>query len=372
MPHRLPENVQHPLKRLDRYILGKYLKTFLLALALIIIIVITFDVSEKLDKFLEHHATLWQIVSIYYFNFIPGFVNLYSPLFIFISVIFFTSKMAGNTEIIAILSSGIRYGRMLRPYVIGAVIVALTVFVLGNFVIPSSNERLIAFEEQYVKSKATNYYSNLHFQSEPGVQVYAESYDVKKMQAFKFCREELDSQGHLLRRETANSITYDTATHLWRCSSYSLRTLDSLRHETLTFQRSIDADLGITPDDLNLLSTRVETMNTPELIRYIHREEMRGTGTVKAAKIELWQRLINPLAIIVMTLIGVAIAARKSRGGIGVHLAIGISIAFAFIVFMKITTVFATNGDLSPFMAVLLPQIIFSVAAAWLIYKAPK
>lgn len=372
MPHSLPENVRHHLKRLDRYILGKYLKTFLLALALIIIIVITFDVSEKLDKFLEHHATLWQVVSVYYLNFIPGFVNLYSPLFIFISVIFFTSKMAGNSEIVAILSSGVRYGRMLRPYVYGAVIVAVAVFVLGNFVIPNSNQRLIAFEEQYVKSKATNYYSNLHFQSEPGVQVYAESYDVKQLQAYKFCREELDAEGRLLRREEANSITYDTTTGLWRCTAYSLRTIDSNRRENLSFERRADIDLHISPDDLNLLSARVETMNTPELIRYIHREEMRGTGTVKTARIELWQRLINPLAIIVMTLIGVAIAARKSRGGIGVHLAIGIAIAFSFIVFMKITTVFATNGDLSPFMAVLLPQIIFSIAAAWLIYKAPK
>lgn len=360
------------LYKLDRYILGKYLKTFLLALALIIIIVITFDVSEKLDDFLENHATFWQVVSIYYVNFIPGFVNLYSPLFIFISVIFFTSKMAGNSEIIAILSSGVRYGRMLRPYIYGATIVAVAVFILGNFVIPNSNRRLIAFEEEYVDSKATNYYSNLHFQSEPGVQVYAESYDVKLQQAFKFCREEIDGEGHLLRREEATSIVFDTATQLWRCTSYSLRTIDSNRNETLTFEQQANVDLGISPDELNLLSTRVETMNTPELIRYIHREEMRGTGTVKASKIELWQRIINPLAIIVMTLIGVAIAARKSRGGIGVHLAIGITIAFSFIVFMKITTVFATNGDLSPFMAVLLPQIIFSIAAAWLIYKAPK
>ena len=372
MPHSLPETVRHHLRRIDRYILGKYLKTFLLALALIIIIVITFEVSEKLDNFLEHHATFWQVVSIYYLNFIPGFVNLYSPLFIFISVIFFTSKMAGNSEIIAILSSGIQYKRMLRPYVYGAAIVALAVFVLGNFVIPRSNSRLIAFEEQYVKSKATNYYSNLHFQSEQGVQVYAESYDVQRQQAFKFCREELDGDGRLLKRETANSITYDTAANLWRCVGYALRTVDSNRRETLVFEGMKLADLHITPEDLNLLSTRVETMNTPQLIRHIHREEMRGTGTVKTARIELWQRIINPLAIIVMTLIGVAIAARKSRGGIGVHLAIGIAIAFSFIVFMKITTVFATNGDLSPFMAVLLPQIVFSIAAAWLIYKAPK
>ena len=358
--------------RLDRYILGKYLKSFLLALALIIIIVITFDISEKLDKFLSNHASLWQIISVYYFNFIPSFVILYSPLFIFISVIFFTSKLAGNSEIVAILSSGVRYRRMLRPYLFGAFIVAFAILLLGNFVIPKANRTLIDFEEHYVKSKATNFYSKLHFQAEPGVQVYAESYDVPRLTAVGFCRETMSPDGCITRRETANSIIYDTSSHLWRCNGYTLRTIDSLHHETLTFFNTKDVDLHITPEDLNLLSTRVETMTTPELLRHIKREEMRGTGTVDIAKIELYQRLINPIAIIVMTLIGVAIAARKTRGGIGVHLAIGISIAFAFIVFMKITTVFATNGDLSPFMAVLLPQIIFSIAAAWLIYKAPK
>ena len=358
--------------RLDRYILGKYLKTFLLALALIIIIVITFDISEKLDNFLEHHASLWQIISVYYFNFIPSFVILYSPLFIFIAVIFFTSKLAGNSEIIAILSSGVRYRRMLRPYLFGSLIVAVAILILGNFVIPRSNRTLIDFEEQYVKSKATNYYSNLHFQASDGIQIYAESYDVLNRTAMRFCREEMAPDGRITRRETANNIVFDTNTHLWHCYNYSLRTIDSLHRETLTFENTKDADFNITPEDLNLLSSRVETMTSPELIRYIHREEMRGTGTVKSARIELYQRLINPIAIIVMTFIGVAIAARKSRGGIGVHLAIGISIAFAFIVFMKITTVFATNGDLSPFMAVLLPQIIFSIAAIWLIYKAPK
>ena len=358
--------------RLDRYILGKYLKTFLLALALIIIIVITFDVSEKLDKFISHHATLWQVVSVYYLNFIPGFVNLYSPLFIFISVIFFTSKMAGHTEIVAILSSGIRYRRMLRPYMYGAAMVAVAVFVLGNFVIPVSNRTLIDFEENYVRSKATNYYSNLHFQADHGVQVYAESYNVQQKQAFRFCREEFDDKGRLLKRENANTITYDTASHLWTCAVYTLRTIDSLHRETLVTENLAKVDFHLTPEDLDILSQRVETMVTPQLIRHIHREEMRGTGTVKEAQIELWQRLINPIAIIIMTLIGVAIAARKSRGGIGMHLAIGISIAFSFIVFMKITTVFATNGDLSPFMAVLLPQLVFSVAAVWLIYKAPK
>jgi lipopolysaccharide export system permease protein len=358
--------------RLDRYILAKYLKTFLLALALIIVIVITFDVSEKLDKFISHHATFGQVVTDYYFNFIPGFVNLYSPLFIFISVLFFTSKMAGNTEIIAILGSGISYRRLLRPYFYGSLLVALVVLLLGNFVIPLSNRQLIDFEEHYVKSKATSYYSNLHFQAQPGVQVYAESYDVKKARGFKFCREEMDAEGHMRRRETADIITYDTAKHLWQSTGYTLRTIDSRGNETLDRQTTADLDFGIVPEDFDLLSKRIETMPTPELLEHIERETIRGTGTVKEAKIELYQRLLNPLAIFVMTFIGVAIASRKTRGGIGMHLAIGITLAFGFIVFMKVTTVFATGGNLSPFMAVLLPQLVFGVAAVYLIHKAPK
>ncbi len=360
------------MKRLDSYILVKYLQTFVLALALIIVIVITFDVSEKLDKFISHNAPFWGVTFDYYGNFIPGFVNLYSPLFIFIAVIFFTSKMAGNTEIIAILSSGISYRRLLRPYLYGSVIVALTVLLLGNFVIPISNRHLIEFEEQYVKSKATSYYSNVHFQSEPGVQVYTESYDVKRQRAIHLNREVLTPDGRLLQRQSADNATYDSVSGLWHCTGYVLRTIDKNGKETLTFETATDVDLRLQPEEFDLLSQRIETMNTPALIRHINRETVRGTGTVGEAKIELWQRLLNPLAIIVMTFIGVAISSRKTRGGIGVHLAIGITLAFGFIVFMKVTTVFAINGTLTPFLAVLLPQLLFGFAAAYLIKIAPK
>jgi lipopolysaccharide export system permease protein len=308
----------------------------------------------------------------YYGNFIPEFVNLYSPLFIFISVIFFTSKMAGNTEIIAILSSGISYHRILRPYLYGAVAVALLVMLLGNFVIPISSRHLTEFEEQYVMTKATNYYSNVHYQAEQGVQVYAESYDVKGMVAHKLRREMLDEDGVMMQRESADVAVYDTATGMWKCTMYTCRTFNSHGNEDLKMENSITIDLDILPEDLDILSHRIKTMNTPALIRHIKRETIRGTGTVKEAKIELYQRLLNPLAIIVMTFIGVAISSRKTRGGIGMHLAIGITLAFGFIVFMKVTTVFAISGNMSPFMAVLLPQLVFGLAAAYLIYKAPK
>ena len=358
--------------KLDLYILSKYIKTFLLALALIIVIIITFDVSEKLDRLISHHATFWQVVFDYYGNFIPGFVNLYSPLFIFISVLFFTSKMAGNTEVIAILGSGISYRRMLRPYLYGSTIVALIVLILGNFVLPISNRNLMEFEEHYIKSRATNYYNNIHFQSEQGVQVYAGTFDAVKLYIMLYQRDFFDENGGLTRRETANYIYYDTVENNWVCNDLVVRTIEPGGKEFYTYENGVHKDLGLTPEDFDLLSKDITTMNTPALLKHIQRERFRGTGIVKEAQIELWQRILNPIAIIVMTFIGVAIAARKSRGGIGLHLALGITIAFAFIVFMKITTVFATNGDLSPFMAVLLPQIIFGIAAGILIYKAPK
>lgn len=358
-------------KKLDAYILGKYLKTFVVALILIIVIVITFDISEKLDDFLRNHAPLKEIIFDYYFNFIPGFVNLYSPLFIFIAVIYFTSKLAGNSEIIAILGSGISYKRMLRPYMHGSIIVALVVLLLGNFVIPISNITLNDFEDKYVKTIHRTYYSNIHFQPKKGIQVYADNFDVKTLTSYHFTMDTYDSTG-LVERISAGNIEFDTVQNRWKCQNYTVRTIrdgkESLSRPALAY-----SDLhGLTVYDFDRAAHQITTMNTPELIRHIHEEKLRGSGAVVDAKIEFYQRVLTPLAVIVMTFIGVAISSRKTRGGIGVHLAIGISIAFTFIVFMKISTVFATNGNLPPFLAVLLPQLIYGLAAAYLVKIAPK
>ena len=358
--------------RIDRYILLKYIKTFLLAMALIIVIIITFDLSEKLDDFLSHHAPLDKIVFQYYLNFLPGFVNLFSPLFVFISVIFFTSKMATNTEVIAILGAGISYKRMLRPYMHGSLVVAALVLVLGNFVIPVSNRTLFDFEEHYVKKRATNYYSDIHFQADSHTLVYADSYDVRQHRGHKVRIESFDDYGHLLQRQTADIITFDTTRQLWQCSNYANRTIGADGVESLSFKAYAEQHLGLTDADFDIKAQRIETMTTPRLWQHIARERQRGTGLVKEAEIELYQRLMTPLAIIIMSIIGVAVASRKTRGGMGMHLAVGITLAFAYIFFMKITSTFAINGNLSPFMAVLLPQLVFAVAAYVLVKKAPK
>lgn len=359
------------IPKIDRYILFKYLKTFLLAMALIIVIVITFDVSEKLDDFLGGHAPFKEIVFSYYLNFIPGFVNLYSPLFIFISVIFFTSKMAGNTEIIAILGSGISYRRMLRPYLLGATLVALVVLAFGNFLIPVSNRTLDKFENAYIYTHRPNYFSNLHFQVRPGVQVYAESYDAMQMRVNNFHRDVYDEEYHLVDRISCNRISYDTVSGKWNCEGFIHHTINGTKERMMKDMSSLRA-LDVTPDDFSSSTVNITTMNSIDLYKYIVREKMRGSTAVIAAKIELYQRLFNPLAIIIMTFIGVGVSSRKSRGGIGIHLAIGITLAFTFIVFMKVSTVFAVFGTLNPFLSVMLPQIIFGFIAVYVIRTAPK
>ncbi len=359
------------ITRLDRYILLKYLKTFLLAMALIIVIVITFDVSEKLDDFIVKHAPISAIIFDYYLNFIPEFVNMYSPLFIFISVIFFTSKMAGNTEIIAILGSGISYQRMLRAYMYGSIVVALIVLVLGCFVIPISNKTKVEFDNAYIHTRRQSYYSNIHLQPEQGVQVYAESYDAKTMRAMQFHRDEYDEQRHIRERVTCSSITYDTVNHTWNCVDLCRHVVNG-KYEKLQHAAMSQQSLGLTPEDFDKASQRIETMNSIELFEYIKQERLRGSSAVVEALIEFYQRLINPLSIIVMTFIGVGVSSRKTRGGIGLSLAIGITLAFTMVLFMKVSTVFAINGSLPPFLAVLLPQVTFGLIAAQVIHTAPK
>lgn len=356
---------------IDRYILGKYVKTFFLFLVLIIVIVITFDVSEKLDDFLHNQAPVKEIIFHYYINFIPNFFILYSPLFIFIAVIFFTAKMASNTEIVAILGSGINYTRFLRPYLHGSLILALAVLLVGNFVIPRSNVHLKEFERHYVKTNQRSFYSELHFQSSPGVQVYTQSYDVKGQSALNFHRDSFDENGVLVERIAANRIAYDSASGKWDGTVVHIRTIDG-EQEHLRNMRKAMLNLDLTPEDFNQAAKQITTMNSIELYRHIQREKMRGAGAVTVAKIELWQRLVNPLAIIVMTFIGVSMSSRKRRGGIGVQLAIGIALAFGLIVFMRVCVVFAETGGLPPLLAVSLPQILFGIAAIYLVRRAMR
>ena len=361
--------LRYPL--IDRYLLWKYIKNFLLWFVLIIVIVITFDVSEKLDDFIKNEAPLSEIIFQSYLNFIPNFFNLYGPLFVFISTIFFTSKLAGNTEIIAILGSGISYKRMLRSYLHGALILAFGILAVGNFVIPLSNVTLNDFEGRYIHTHKRSYYSDLYFQSSRGVQNRTVSYDVNEMSAIIFQQDTYNDDGILTERTKASKITYDTVSKLWNAIDYQHRTFDD-KKETFVKTPSALLSLDLVPDDFDKAARDITVMNSIELYDHIKLEEMRGSGAVTEAKLEFYQRLLNPLAFLIMTFIGVAISSRKTRGGLGMHLAIGIALAFGFIVFMRVCNVFSVNGNLPPFLAVLLPQLVFGIAAAILIKLAPK
>lgn len=361
--------LSYPL--IDRYILGKYIKNFILWLVLIIVIVITFDVSEKLDDFLKNEAPLSEIIFQYYLNFIPNFFNLYGPLFVFISTLFFTSKMAGNTEIIAILGSGISYKRMLRPYLHGALLLAGGILIVGNFVIPLSNVKLNDFEYRYIHTHHRSYYSDLYFQAARGVQISTVSYDVKERCAVIFQQDTYNDDGILVDRTKAEKLTYDSTANTWTATNYCHRTFNGEK-ETYQQEASKTLQLNLVPADFDKAARDITVMNSIELYDHIQLETMRGSGAVTEAKLEFYQRLLNPLAFFIMTFIGVAVSSRKTRGGLGVHLAIGIALAFGFIVLMRVCNVFAINGNFPPFLAVLIPQLVFGVAAAILIKFAPK
>ena len=358
------------MNKLDWYIVKKFLGTFFFTLALILLIVIVFDISEKIDDFLESEVTIKSIIMDYYLNFIPYFGNLFSPLFIFISVIFFTSKMANDTEIIAILNSGMSFRRLLKPFMISAVVLGVLSFVLGNFIIPSSNSERINFENKYLKSKRYSRAKNIHMQIQPGQYIYMESFNSTRNIGYKFTLENFKN-GKLASKLKSDYIQYDTISHKWTINKYEVREFSD-NGEIISNGTSIDTTLNLSAHDFTKRKSLVETMNMFELNDYIEDEELKGSEQLVYHKIEKYKRVAFPFASIILTLIAVAIASRKTRGGIGIHLGIGILIAFTYILFMQVSTTFATNSNLAPALAVWIPNLCYMVLAGVLLYKAPK
>jgi len=358
------------MNKLDWYIVKKFLGTFFFTLALILLIVIVFDISEKIDDFLESEVTIKSIIMDYYLNFIPYFGNLFSPLFIFISVIFFTSKMANDTEIIAILNSGMSFKRLLKPFMISAIALGALSFVLGNFIIPSSNSERINFENKYLKSKRYSRAKNIHMQIQPGQYIYMESFNSTRNIGYKFTLENF-KHGKLASKLKSDYIQYDTLSHKWTINKYEVREFSD-NGEVISNGTSIDTTLNLSPHDFTKRKSLVETMNMFELNDYIADEELKGSEQLVYHKIEKHKRVAFPFASIILTLIAVAIASRKTRGGIGIHLGIGILIAFTYILFMQVSTTFATNSNLAPALAVWIPNLCYMVLAGILLFKASK
>lgn len=359
------------LKKIDWYIIKQLLATFFLAIALIILIVIVFDISEKLDDFLEREAPMKAIIFTYYVNFIPYFVNLFGHLFFFIAVIYLSSRMASRTEIIAILSSGVSFKRFLRPFLLSSILIAVINIYLTNILIPQVNKPRIEFEKVYWRNPYINQLMNIHIQTDRNNLVYVQSFNNINSTGYRFTKETFNDKNVLIKKISANNIIYDSIKKDWTLVNYSIREINGLK-ENLVVGDSVKMDLKMKPSEFNINNAKVETMTFSELNTFIKKESLRGSKDINNYLIEKYQRLINPLAYIILTLIGVSLSSRKTRGGTGMHLAAGITLAFAFIMMMKVTSVFSIKGNLPPIVSVFIPIIFFTFIGLYLLKKAPK
>ena len=356
---------------LDRYIIGKFLSTFFFAMLMIIVIVIVFDISEKIDDFIEKKAPLHAIVFDYFLNFIPYFVSLFSALFIFISVIFFTSKMAYQSEIIAILSSGVSFRRFLYPYFIGACILALFSFVINDMIMPSANKRRLEFEDKYIKRPVVYLERNVHKQVEPGLFVYFEQFSNSAETAYQFSMERYEGD-RMVSKLMSDNAQWNKEKERWTIRTYYIRDIDSLGYETLRSGANMDTTINLHPSEFKRRANFVETMSIAELREFIDNLKMQGADNINSFLIELNKRIAFPFSTFILTLIGATLSTRKVRGGIGIHVAIGITICFLYILFMQFSAEFATKGSLPPSVAAWIPNIIFGFIGVILYRLAPK
>ncbi|MBN2212847.1 MAG: LptF/LptG family permease, partial [Bacteroidales bacterium] len=306
-----------------------------------------------------------------YLNFIPYFAVLFMPLFTFVAVIYFTSRMAYNTEIVAILSSGVSFDRLLRPYFISATIIAILSFLLNNFVIPDSTKEMLAFEELYYRNKPATFSKvNVHRQIEPGVIIYLESYNTYNNYGRKFSIEKFEN-GRLVSKLLSDDIRWDTVKNKWIVRNYYIRDYEGA-NQTITKGHTIDTTLNITPEEFKLRDNAIQAMDLKELNEYIASQKMQGSSNIKLSLIEKYKRFSVPFSTFILTIIGVSVSSRKAKGGIGMHIGIGLMLSFAYILFMQFSTQFAIGGVFNPFIAVWIPNIIFAFIAFLLYRIAPK
>lgn len=359
------------MKKIDRYIFKKFIGTFFFAITMLILIVIIIDLSENIDSFLRHNAPWQKVLLNYYVMSIPYYINLYIYLFTFIAVVFFTSKMAIHTEIIAILSSGVSFWRLLYPYVLAALTLAVLSLYLSNFLIPNTNEIRRQFKDEYMEQLTQSGGRNIHIQVAKDEFVYVETYHIKKDIGYRFSWEKYDGT-ELKFKAVGDVLSHDTlAPNHWRIDPYTFRYIKG-GEEYIVQGRHLDTVLNLLPTDFYKMKEDFEEMDFFELRDHIQRMKAKGSEGVKAYQVEMNQRMASPAAILILTLIGAALSSRKIRGGIGMHLGIGIAIAFSYILFMQISKTFAISGELSPFLAAWIPNLIFCVVGIFLLLKAPK
>lgn len=355
--------------RLDWYIIRKFLGTFFFSIVLILSIAIVFDLTEKLDNFFEHQVPLREIIVDYYIPFIPYYMNMFSSLFIFISVIFFTSKLAGNSEIIAMHAAGMSYHRLMVPYAISATILFVLSFVMAGWVIPNSSARMLNFTDKYVERFTKENARNIQMEVTPGTLLYIESFQRRSKIGYRCSVEQYEGKT-LVSRTTADRIYYDSLQY-WHLDNYTKRTFDEMV-ETLDRGDRLDIELPIYPEELFITAQEAQQMTNPELREYMDRQRARGAGNVKAFEVEYHKRWASPLGAFIMTLLGVTLSSRKVRGGMGKNLGIGIVLTALYILFSTVSTTFSVKNVMSPFMAAWLPNLVFLAISIPLYIRASK
>jgi len=358
------------LKTLDLYIIKKFLGTYFLSIILIVSIAIVFDISEKIDDFINNNAPLKAIVFVVYLNFIPYFANLFSSLFIFISVIFFTSKLAYNTEIIAILSSGISFRRFLLPYILTASFLAGFSFLLNNYIIPSANKKRLDFEETYIRNKYINRSREIHLQIKPNQYFYVQSYNNNSKTGYKFTLEQFKNK-RLISKLSAPYIQWDSTINKWTTGPYLIRYINE-NNETFEQGVSIDTSLNIYPEDFSMRDNVIESMTLGELNQFIRKLQSQGSENVLPFRVYWHQRFAFPFSTFILTIIGVSLSSQKRKGGIGFQIGAGIALSFSYILVMQISTKTTIGNDFNPFLGVWIPNIIYGIIALFLYKTAPK
>ncbi|MCD8186438.1 MAG: LptF/LptG family permease [Rikenellaceae bacterium] len=355
-------------KILDRYIVKKFLGTYFFAISLIILIVVIFDAAEKMDDFIEYKASLNDIVFSYYLNFIPFFVNQFSALFTFIAVIFFTSKMAYQTEIIAILAGGVSFQRMLWPYFLSATVITALSLYLNLFVIPVSNQHIQDFEMQFTRKarRSATYDQHIFRQITPGTFVYIRGFNGKTGTASYFALETYDNGALVASLEAGGRVRFDSTSTRWTAPNYIRRTFDESNQEHFEKLEHLDTIINLTSQELGNIENLVKTMDYYELKQFVRQQRIKGSDMINVIEVEKYSRWAYPMASFVLTLMGVSLSSRKVRGGTGLHIGVGIALCFTYILFMKFAEEFAKGEVLPPALSVWSPNIIFAVIAVYL------
>jgi lipopolysaccharide export system permease protein len=361
------------IKTLDWYIIRKFIGTYFFAIALIISISIVFDVNENLAKFAESHAPLRAIVVDYYMNFVPYFANLFSPLFVFIAVIFFTSKLAGNSEIISMLAAGVSFKRIMRPYMISAALISLLTLYLGAFVIPKGTVIRQNFESMYKSKKRNTSAENVQLQVGKGVIASLQYYDNQTKHGYGFCLYKFENK-KVVSLMTAREIQYDTISDSkfhWKAMQWRIRQMKGMR-EIITSGATKDTLIMMEPMDLVFSKGQQETFTSPQLRDYISKQIDRGSGNVVQYEVEYHKRIATSFASFILTTIGVSLSSRKRKGGMGMYLGIGLGLSFAYIMLQTVSSTFAVNANTPPMLAAWIPNIIFAVIAYFCYRQAPN